>query len=100
MRLYNTARPRAAIFPIFLANKICKDHPAFPIARIGRQRPAWPVRQETALDSAPRSQNGFLSSLTPDDFELIRPHLRAADLSQDMVLVEVDQTPKHPYLPH
>src|SRR2546429_5168456 len=79
---------------------MCEDHPAFPIGRIGRKRPARPVRQETALDSAPRSQNGFLSSLTADDFELLRPHLRAADLSQDMVLVEVDQTLKRAYLPH
>jgi CRP-like cAMP-binding protein len=52
------------------------------------------------LDSAPRSQNGFLSSLSADDFELIRPHLRTADLSQDMVLVEVDETLKRAYLPH
>ena len=52
------------------------------------------------MDSAPRSQNGFLSSLTADDFELIRPHLRAADLGQDMVLVEVDETLKRAYLPH
>ena len=52
------------------------------------------------MDSAPRSQNGFLSSLTADDFELIRPHLRAADLSQDMVLVEVDETLKRAYMPH
>src|SRR5262245_3089755 len=64
------------------------------------QRPAWPVRQETALDSAPRSPNGFLSSLTADDFELIRPHLRATDLSPDMALVEVDETLKRAYLPH
>ena len=52
------------------------------------------------MDSAPRSPNGFLSSLTADDFELIRPHLRTADLSQDMVLVEVDETLKRAYLPH
>ena len=52
------------------------------------------------MNSAPRSQNGFLSSLTADDFELIRPHLRAADLSQDMVLVEVDETLKRAYMPH
>ena len=52
------------------------------------------------MDSAPRSQNGFLSALTADDFELIRPHLRAADLGQDMVLVEVDETLKRAYLPH
>lgn len=64
------------------------------------QRPAWPVRQEAALDSAPRSPNGFLSSLTADDFELLRPHLRTADLNPDMVLVEVDEALKRAYLPH
>src|SRR6266571_9554077 len=79
---------------------MCKDHPVFPIARIRRQRPAWPVRQETALDSAPRSPNGFLSALTADDFELIRPYLRTADLTPELVLVEVDETLKRAYLPH
>jgi CRP-like cAMP-binding protein len=52
------------------------------------------------LDSAPRSPNGFLSSLTADDFELIRPHLRTADLSQDMALIEVEETLRRAYLPH
>ena len=52
------------------------------------------------MDSAPRSPNGFLSSLTADDFELIRPHLRSADLGQDMALIEVDETLKRAYLPH
>jgi len=41
-----------------------------------------------------------LSSLTTDDFELVRPHLRTADLTQDLVLVEVDETLKRAYLPH
>ena len=66
----------------------------------GVLRLALPVRQETALDSVSRSPNGFLSSLAADDFELIRPHLRTADLVQDMVLVEVDETLKRAYLPH
>ena len=52
------------------------------------------------MDSAPRSPNGFLSSLTADDFELIRPHLRNADLSQGMVLAEVDEVLKRACLPH
>ena len=52
------------------------------------------------MDSAPRSHNGFLSSLSADDFELIRPHLRATDLNQDMVLAEVDEPLKRAYLPH
>src|SRR6201747_3112301 len=59
-----------------------------------------PINRETALDLAPRSPNGFLSSLTADDFELVRPHLRTADLTQDLVLVEVDETLKRGYLPH
>src|SRR5665213_2195098 len=64
-----------------------------------------PVIQETALDSAPRSPaprppNGFLSALNADDFELIRPHLKTADLLQELVLVEVDDTLKRAYLPH
>jgi len=52
------------------------------------------------LDIAPRSPNGFLSSLTADDFELVRPHLRTVDLTQDLVLVEVDEILKRAYLPH
>jgi CRP-like cAMP-binding protein len=50
--------------------------------------------------SAGRPPNGFLSALNADDFELIRPHLRTIDLSQELVLVEVDDTLKHAYLPH
>jgi len=41
-----------------------------------------------------------LSALTADDFELVRPHLRTADLTQDLALVEVDETLKRAYLPH
>jgi CRP-like cAMP-binding protein len=52
------------------------------------------------LDSAPRSPNGFLSALAPDDYELIRPHLRTVDLIQECVLVEVDEAIKRAYLPH
>ncbi len=50
--------------------------------------------------SAPRPPNGFLSSLNADEFELIRPHLRTADLTTDLVLVEIDDTLKRAYLPH
>jgi CRP-like cAMP-binding protein len=52
------------------------------------------------LDTSPRSPNGFLSSLSADDFELIRPHLRTVDLVQDFVLVAVGETLKRAYLPH
>lgn len=52
------------------------------------------------MDSTLRSPNGFLSSLTPDDFELIRPHLRTVDLVQEFPLVKVDETLKRAYMPH
>ena len=52
------------------------------------------------MDSAPRSPNGFLSALSADDFELIRPHLRTVDLVQESVLVEAGETLKRAYLPH
>ena len=52
------------------------------------------------MDSAPRSPNGFLSALSADDFELVRPHLRMADLVQDFALVEVGESLKRAYLPH
>jgi CRP-like cAMP-binding protein len=52
------------------------------------------------LDSISRPPNGFLSSLSANDFELIRPHLRTVDLAQDTALIEVDETLKRAYLPH
>lgn len=47
-----------------------------------------------------RSQNGFLSALSAEDFELIRPHLRTIELTQELVLVESGETQKRAYLPH
>jgi CRP-like cAMP-binding protein len=52
------------------------------------------------LDNTPRSPNGFLSSLSADDFELVRPHLRTVDLVQDFVLVAVGDTLRRAYMPH
>ena len=52
------------------------------------------------MDSAPRSPNGFLSSLSADDFELVRPYLRTVDLVFESALVEVGETLKRAYLPH
>ena len=49
---------------------------------------------------AARPPNGFLASLSEDDFELVRPHLKTVDLAQDLVLVEVDEMLKRAYLPH
>lgn len=52
------------------------------------------------MDTTPRSPNGFLSSLSADDFELVRPHLKTVDLVQDVVLVTVGEALKRAYLPH
>ena len=38
--------------------------------------------------------------MSADDFELVRPHLKTVDLSQELVLVEVDDMLKRAYLPH
>src|SRR5712675_2678231 len=64
------------------------------------QRLVLPMRQEMALDSNSRSPNGFLSALAADDFELIRPHLRSADLAQESVLTAAGETLKRAYFPH
>jgi CRP-like cAMP-binding protein len=52
------------------------------------------------MGSVARSPNGFLSALSADDFELIRPHLRTTDLTSELVLVEVGEALKRAYLPH
>ncbi|PAY09220.1 MULTISPECIES: Crp/Fnr family transcriptional regulator [Bradyrhizobium] len=52
------------------------------------------------MDTVPRSPNGFLSSLSASDFELIRPHLRTVDLAADSVLIETDEMLKRTYMPH
>jgi len=49
---------------------------------------------------APRPPNGFLASLSDDDFELVRPHLKTADLPHDLVLVEAEDALKRAYFPH
>jgi CRP-like cAMP-binding protein len=51
-------------------------------------------------DTNSRPPNGFLSALSADDFELIRPHLRSVELAQEAVLVEVGERLKRAYLPH
>ena len=52
------------------------------------------------MTPAPRPPNGFLAALSEDDFELIRPHLKAVELTHELVLVEVDEILKRAYLPH
>ena len=89
--------------PIFLANKARKAHPLSRIPCIvvdGIRDRLRSLEEEVSLESAPRSPNGFLSALTVDDFELIRPHLRTVDLVQESMLVEVGEPLKRAYLPH
>jgi CRP-like cAMP-binding protein len=52
------------------------------------------------MDSVARPANRLLASLSDDDFEAIRPYLRAVDLSQERSLIELGETVKHVYLPH
>ncbi|MHC2330914.1 Crp/Fnr family transcriptional regulator [Bradyrhizobium sp. USDA 4454] len=52
------------------------------------------------MDKVPRSPNGFLSSLSANDFELIQPHLRTTELVADSVLVEADELLRLTYMPH
>ncbi len=56
--------------------------------------------EEAALESMARPSNGFLSALSADDYELIRPHLRTVDLAQGAVLVETGETLMRAYFPH
>ena len=58
------------------------------------------MRQEAVLELTPRTANGFLASLAADDFELIRPHLKAADLPANSVLVGAGDTLRRAWLPH
>jgi CRP-like cAMP-binding protein len=52
------------------------------------------------MDSAPRSSNGLLASLSADDFELIRPHLRIVRIFHEQVLLEAGDPVKQVYFPH
>src|SRR4051812_26009049 len=45
-------------------------------ASSSRAATRWSGRREAALETIVRSSNGFLSALSADDYELIRPHLR------------------------
>jgi CRP-like cAMP-binding protein len=52
------------------------------------------------MDSAPRSSNGLLASLSADEFELIRPYLRVIRLFHEHVLLEAGDLVKQVYFPH
>ncbi|MBR0995554.1 Crp/Fnr family transcriptional regulator [Bradyrhizobium japonicum] len=47
-----------------------------------------------------RPANGFLSALSADDYEAIRPYLRTVDLPHDTVLVETGEVLTRAYFPH
>jgi CRP-like cAMP-binding protein len=52
------------------------------------------------MTSNPRSQNGFLKSLSPDDFEAIRSHLRTIELSRGKILAGFGDPIEQVYFPH
>src|SRR5450631_838065 len=54
----------------------------------------------TNIVSAGRSQNGFLRSLSEDDFEAIRPHLTNVELSQELPLIKLGQAVGQAWFPH
>jgi CRP-like cAMP-binding protein len=52
------------------------------------------------MDSAARSSNVVLASLSADDFEAIRPHLRTIELSPERSLIRLGEAITQVYLPH
>ena len=52
------------------------------------------------MDSAAPTRNGFLASLSADDLEAMRPHLRTVELSPERSLIELGETIMRVYLPH
>jgi CRP-like cAMP-binding protein len=58
------------------------------------------MRQESTMDSTPRSPNEFLASLSSVDFEFVRPHLHTVKLVHETVLVATGAMLSHVYFPH
>src|ERR1700709_2277311 len=58
------------------------------------------MRQESAMDTGPRSPNNFLSSLSSADFNLLRPHLEHVELIHESVLANAGDTLTRVYFPH
>jgi len=52
------------------------------------------------MDSNARLQNGFLKSLSTDDFEALHPHLRTGKLSQGQVLQNLGDPINQVFFPH
>jgi CRP-like cAMP-binding protein len=69
------------------------------MANSRRRFASW-ERREAALETMVRPSNGFLSALSADDYDLVRPHLRTADLPHEAVLVASGETLKRAYFPH
>ena len=66
-------------------------------ASFRRMMPTLPREQDMELKTISRPMNGFLSALSADDFELVRPHLRTVELDQETVLIEAGETLKRAY---
>jgi CRP-like cAMP-binding protein len=52
------------------------------------------------MDSTAQSSNVVLASLSVDDFEAIRPHLRTVELSPERPLIRLGEAITQVYLPH
>lgn len=52
------------------------------------------------MKSADREQNGFLKSLSEQDFEALQPHLKTVDLPRDLTLVELGHPITNVLFPH
>lgn len=52
------------------------------------------------MKSADHRQNGFLKSLSEQDFEALQPHLKTVDLPRDLTLVELGHPITHVLFPH
>ncbi len=52
------------------------------------------------MNSSGREQNGFLRSLSDEDFEALQPYLKAVELAPDHTLAELGQAITNVYFPH
>jgi CRP-like cAMP-binding protein len=66
-----------------------------------KQKLAWPASQQVcALAPAPFSHNQLLATLSVADFELMRPHLRAVELTRGDLLAEAGHRIARAYFPY
>ena len=59
-----------------------------------------PIRQESALNEAPRSPNHLLASLSNADFEMLRPFLQGVELKHETLLAKAGDLFDRVYFPH